>query len=97
MHVVIADYAHTYSRPCMWSQLAMLPQVAMQVVTTDLFFVALLGSCCLLGLGFCSPHLLIGVCQLPHQVCLRRAALGSSVLAELALNGGTLSFGSGLH
>ena len=71
-------------------------QMAMYVVTADLFFVAMLGSCCLLGLGLCSPDLLIGVCQLPHQVCLRRAALGSSVLAELTLNGGALSLGSGL-
>ena len=71
--------------------------MAMHVVTADLFLVALLGSCCLFGLGFCSPDLLVGVCQLPHQICLRRAALGSSVLAELTLNGGTLSLGSGLQ
>ena len=76
---------------------AMLPHMTMHVVTADLLFVALLGSCCLLGPAFCSPDLLIGVCQLPHQICLRRAALHSSVLAELTLNGGTLSLGSGLQ
>ena len=69
----------------------------MHVVTADLFLVALLGSCRFLGLGFCSPDPLVGVCQLPHQIRLRRAALGSSVLAELALDGGTLSRGSGLQ
>ena len=71
--------------------------MAMHVVAADLFFVALLSSCCLLGLAFCSPDLLIGICHLPHQICLRRAALGSSVLAELTLDGGTLSLGSRLQ
>ena len=66
-------------------------------LTADLFFVALLGSCRLLGLGFCASDLLIGVCQLAHQICLRRAALGSSVLAELTLDGCTFSLCRGLQ
>jgi len=66
-------------------------------MTTDLLLIALLGSNSLLSFGLSPPDLLIGICQLAHQICLRSVALSSSVLAELALDSCQLSLGTGLQ
>ena len=64
---------------------------------TDLLLIALLGSNSLLSFALSPPDLLIGICQLAHQICLRSVALSSSVLTELTLNCCQLSLCTGLQ
>ncbi len=64
---------------------------------TDLLLIALLGSNSLLSFALSPPDLLIGICQLAHQICLRSAALSSSVLTELTLDCRQLSLCTSLQ
>ena len=64
---------------------------------TDLLLIALLSSNSLVSFALSPPDLLIGICQLAHQICLRSVALSTSVLTELTLNCRQLSFCTSLQ